>query len=78
MTLNNYKIIDDGIWISKKEIEHMMEFYKKFAFAILPVEVDVAGAIDHAFYIGKADFCAGILKHFDNETTEDSKIENND
>lgn len=78
MTLNNYKIIDDGIWISKKELEQMRDAYCSTADHHKRNWVNDEDKFRYPYYIGKCDICNDILKHFDNASEENIKTEEAD
>ena len=50
------KIQDDGIWISRKAIEELRQYYKRTANNATPYNM---------YYVGKADVLTDILKHFE-------------
>lgn len=63
MRLENdeYKIQDDGIWISKKALEECKKHYCKVA-----DECHLGkNNLQKVFYTGKADVYVDLLKHFE-------------
>ena len=63
MTLekDEYKIEDNGIWISKKAIEECKNHYCKVADKCHLGKNN----LQKVFYIGKADVYVDLLKHFE-------------
>ena len=63
MRLENdeYKIQDDGIWISKKALEELREHYNRVS---LGCDWEMKMLLSR-FYIGKCDAYIDILKHFE-------------
>lgn len=53
---DEYKIENDGIWISKKAIEELRQYYKRVVSNTVPYDM---------YYVGKANVLADILKHFE-------------
>lgn len=53
---DEYKIQDDGIWISKKALEELRQYYKRAANNATPYNM---------YYVGMADILTDILKHFE-------------
>lgn len=54
---DEYKIQDDGIWISKKALEGLRQHYKRTAInEFKPYNM---------YDVGKADILTDILKHFE-------------
>ena len=62
---DEYKIQDDGIWISKKALEECKQHYCKVAdkFSPKPKKQDLD--FRYSFYLGKADVYVDLLKHFE-------------
>ena len=62
---DEYKIQDDGIWISKKALE---EFKTKFTTLAKEkggqLELDISNT-DMWYYLGKRDVLIDLLKHFE-------------
>jgi len=58
---DEYKIQDDGIWISRKALEECKQHYQKVADKCHLSKNN----IQKVFYIGKADVYVDLLKHFD-------------
>lgn len=58
MRLENdeYKIQDDGIWISRKAIEELRQHYKRTVSNTVPYDM---------YYVGKVDVLEDILKLFE-------------
>ena len=55
----NYKIENDGIWISKKELKKWLDLYKKYrsdGYSTIPQMM---------YYSGKCDMIIDILKTFE-------------
>ena len=67
MQLQNdeYRIEGDGIWISKAALEECKRHYCKVAdkFSIKPKKQELD--FRYPFYLGKADICVDLLKHFE-------------
>lgn len=66
MILENdeYKLENGGIWISKEALEECKQHYCSVADKFKPKkgkDLDFR----YPFYIGKADVCTDLLKHFD-------------
>lgn len=63
MTLEKYeyKVEDDGIWISKKALEECKQHYCKVADKYHLGKNN----LQKVFYMGKADVYADLLKHFE-------------
>lgn len=53
---DEYRIQDGGIWISKKAIEELRQYYKRVVSNTVPYDM---------YYVGKADVLTDILKHFE-------------
>jgi len=62
---NEFKIENDGIWISKSALEECKKHYCKVAdkFSIKPKKQELD--FRYPFYLGKADICVDLLKHFE-------------
>lgn len=62
---DEYRIQDEGIWISKKALEECKQHYCKVAdkFSPKPKKQDLD--FRYPFYFGKADICNDLLKHFE-------------
>ena len=60
-----YFIQDDGIWISKKALEECKQHYCKVADKFKPKPKKQELDFRYAYYIGKADICVDLLKHFE-------------
>ena len=58
---DEYKIKDDGIWISKKALEECKKHYKQVAERCFDEEND----FKTLFYIGKSNVYNDLLKHFE-------------
>ena len=58
---DEYKIQDDGIWISKKAIEECKQHYCKVADKCHLEKNN----LQKVFYMGKADVYVDLLKHFE-------------
>ena len=71
MTLrdNEYKIMDDGIWLPKKVLEELQEHYCEVADKNKKDWI-IKGDFKYPFYLGKADVYRDLLKHFE-ELVED-------
>lgn len=67
MILENdeYKIQDDGIWISKKALEECKQHYCKVADKFKPKQNMVEPDYRYTLYLGKADVYRDLLKHFE-------------
>lgn len=63
MTLRKYKIEDDGIWISRAELEQIREHYHLVGDKYRSVKSNLKAL----YYFGKRDFALDLLKHFDTE-----------
>ena len=61
----NYKIQDEGIWVTKSMLEHLRDYY-------IDKVHDVASRMLSAYYSGRADACIDLLKMF--EPLEGKKI----
>ena len=63
MVLQNdeFKIENDGIWISKKALEELREHYNKVS---LGCDREMKMFLSH-FYMGKCDAYIDLLKHFE-------------
>jgi len=57
---NEYKIQDDGIWISKAALEELREHYNKVS---IGCDREMKMLQAH-FYMGKCDAYIDLLKHF--------------
>ena len=53
---DEFKIENNGIWISKKALEELRQYYKRTANSATPYNM---------YYVGKADVLTDILKHFE-------------
>lgn len=53
---DEFRIQDDGIWISRKAIETLWRCYKGIVTDSVPYDM---------YYVGKADVLMDILKHFE-------------
>lgn len=58
---DEFKIENDGIWISKKALEECKQHYKQVAEHCF----DEKNELKTLFYIGKSDVYADLLKHFE-------------
>ena len=58
---DEYKIQDDGIWISKKALEECKQHYCKVADKCYLGKNN----LQKVFYMGKADVYVDLLKHFE-------------
>ena len=58
---DEYKIQDDGIWISKKALEECKQHYCKVADKCHLGKNN----LQKVFYMGKADVYIDLLKHFE-------------
>ena len=58
---DEYKIQDNGIWISKKALEECKQHYQKVADKCHIGKNN----LQKVFYMGKADVYVDILKHFE-------------
>lgn len=58
---DEYKIQDDGIWISKKALEERKQHYKQVAERCF----DEKNELQTLFYIGKSNVYNDLLKHFE-------------
>ena len=58
---DEYKIQDDGIWISKKALEECKQHYCKVANKLHLGKYN----LQKVFYTGKADVYVDLLKHFE-------------
>jgi hypothetical protein len=58
---NEFKIENDGIWISKKVLEECKQHYKQVAENCF----DEKNELKTLFYIGKSDVYNDLLKHFE-------------
>ena len=66
MTLKekDYRIEEDGIWISKKALEEVRDYYREVCKGYAKSEVlDWSAGVD----LGKRDILNDILKHFENK-----------
>ena len=62
---DEYKIQDDGIWISKKALEECKQHYCKVADKFKPKPKKQKLDFRYPFYIGKSDVYVDLLKHFE-------------
>jgi hypothetical protein len=62
---DEYVVYDDKITISKKALEECKQHYCKVAdkFSPKPKKQDLD--FRYPFYLGKADICVDLLKHFE-------------
>ena len=58
---DEYKIQDDGIWISKKALEECKQHYEQVAEHCFDKEND----FKTLFYMGKSNVYNDLLKHFE-------------
>ena len=58
---DEYRIQDDGIWISKKALEECKQHYKQVAENCF----DEKNELKTLFYIGKSNVYSELLKHFE-------------
>ena len=58
---NDFKIKNDGIWISKKALEECKKHYQKVADKCHLGKYN----LQKVFYTGKADVYVDLLKHFE-------------
>ena len=58
---NEFKIENDGIWISKKALEECKKHYQKVADKCHLGKNN----LQKVFYMGKADVYVDLLKHFE-------------
>lgn len=56
---DEYRIEDEGIWVSKKALEEARDHYADILHNHLDDEKRLW------FYLGKADVCIDLLKHFE-------------
>lgn len=62
---DEYRIEGDGIWISKKALEECRDRYCKIANKFKPKLKKPYLSFRCPFYLGKADVCIDLLKHFE-------------
>ena len=62
---DEYKIQNDGIWISKAALEECRDHYCNVADKFKPKPRRQDLDFRWPFYIGKADVCIDLLKHFE-------------
>jgi len=64
---DEYVVYDDKITISKKALEECRDHYCKVAdkFKPKPKKCDEKFDFKYPFYLGKADVCIDLLKHFE-------------
>lgn len=62
---DEYRIDGDGIWISKVALEECRDHYRKVAEKFKPRPKKQGFASVWSFYIGKANMCIDLLKHFE-------------
>lgn len=62
---DEYRIEGDGIWISKKALEEYRNHYCNVADKFKPKPKKQDLDFRWPFYIGKADVCIDLLKHFE-------------
>ena len=62
---DEYRIESDGIWISKKALEECKNHYYNVADKFKPKPKKQDLDFRWPFYIGKADVCIDLLKHFE-------------
>ena len=61
---NDFRIEEDGIWISKKALEEVRDYYREVSIEHAKCEVlDWSAGVD----LGKRDMLNDILKHFENK-----------
>lgn len=67
MTLNKdeFRVEDDGIWISKAALEECRDHYRKVAEKFKPRPKKQGLDSVWSFYVGKADVFIDLLKHFE-------------
>lgn len=66
MVAQNYKIENDGIWLSRAEIEQWRDHYAKVADKNKKAFVDEKdGAFKFPFYLGKVEVMIDLLKMFE-------------
>ena len=61
----DYKIENNGIWIDKKVLEECKNHYFKVADKFKPKQKKQELDFRYPFYLGKADMCIDLLKHFE-------------
>ena len=62
---DEYRIQYDGIWISKAALEECKKHYHKVADKFKPKPKKQELDFRYPFYLGKADICVDLLKHFE-------------
>ena len=62
---NEFKIENDGIWISKKALEECKKHYCKVADQCKKEYFDGKDNFKFPMYIGKADVYRDLIKHFE-------------
>lgn len=62
---DEYRIEGDGIWISKAALEECKKHYCKVADKFKPGKKNHILDFRWTYYIGKADVCNDLLKHFE-------------
>ena len=68
MNPKDYNIENDGVWLSRAEIEQWREHYAKVADKHKKAFVDDKdGSFKFPFYLGKVEVMIDLLKLFDNE-----------
>lgn len=67
MTLNKdeFRIEDDGIWISKAALEECRDNYRKLVCELKPKSKKEVPDFRYPYYIGKADVCTDLLMYFE-------------
>lgn len=62
---DEYRIEGDGIWISKAALEECRDHYCTVADKFKPKPQKEVSDLRYPFFLGKADVCNDLLKHFE-------------
>lgn len=62
---DEYRIENDGIWISKKALEECRDHYCNVADKLKPKPNRQDFDFLYPYYLSKADVCIDLLKHFE-------------
>lgn len=68
MTLSDYTITNDGVWIPRKVLKSIRDHYFRVADENKKAWVDDKDKFRYPFYLGKVEVMTDLLKHFDDDT----------
>lgn len=65
MTLSDYILTNDGIWIPHKGLEAVRDHYRRLVDENKKAWIDDEDKFKYPFYLGKVEVMIDLLKHFE-------------